>query len=280
MSTPGHRRSKRIAIANNKGGSGKTAITVNLAAAYAEQGLDVLVAEMDPQTNAGRRLAHQPDPARPTISEAIKADQQGCAGDAFADIGWPEPYSDRITLLPSRDDVENRVLEAAELGSVLRLGNALDGADDDFDLVLIDCPPNLGHLTQMALSAADYAVAVMDPELDGISGALKLGGFVTEKRRLLHNPNLAVAGYIVNRLDMRVGAHSFQAEEGIPDEFGDALILPYINERAVIKDAADNAPPVPVRLMGGRGPEVADAFKAVSKELAKRIGLKLPAEVG
>lgn len=277
MSTPD--RPKRVAFVNNKGGTGKTEKTINLAAAFAEQGLDVLVAEMDPQKNAGRRLAHSPDPSRPTISEAIKVAKPGCAVDAFAEIGWPAPYADHIMLLPSRDDVENRVLEAAELGAVHRLRDALEGADDDFDLVLIDCPPNLGHLTQMALAASDYAVAVMDPEVDGIQGAINLRNFVEEKRRHL-NPKLQIAGYIVNRLDLRVGAHTFQVNEGIPEEFGAELLTPFINERAVIKDAADNDPPVPVRLMGGRGIEVADATLQLSKALARRIGLKLPAEVG
>ncbi|MGW4639630.1 ParA family protein [Sphaerisporangium sp. NPDC004334] len=279
--TPPRRRARRIAVGNNKGGSGKTAVTVNLAAAFAEKGQDVLVVDLDPQGNAGRRLGHVEDPSnpQPTVSEAVKADAQGCAADAFADIGWPHPYSERITLLPSREDLENRTLEAGALGAVLRLATALDGADDEFDVVLIDCPPNLGHLTQLALAAADFVLCVMDAEYDGIDGAVKLRDFVNSKRKLLHNPSLEMAGYIVDRVDTRTGAHRFQVETTIPELFGDQMWQPVIPERVAIKDAADAAPPIPLRGLGRDGEEMATRFDQLATRLAVRVGLELPAAV-
>ncbi|MGW4410946.1 ParA family protein [Nonomuraea sp. NPDC004702] len=282
---PSRRRAKRVAVANNKGGTGKTSSTVNLAAALAEAGYNVLVVDLDPQGNAGRRLALATDYAQPTVSDVLKAlaerpeaDLEGCATDAFAEIGWPAPYSERITLLPSRPDLENRaMLEAGQLGAVHRLEVALDGADDEFDFVLIDCPPNLGHLTQLALAAADAALCVMDAEMDGMQGAMALRDFVASNRKKLGNPSLEVVGYIANRVDTRTGAHKFQVEESMPEIFGHDLWQPLLPERVAIKDAADAAPPRPLRALGREGEEMASRFDRLAARLAIRMGLEVPA---
>jgi chromosome partitioning protein len=279
------RQAKRVAVANNKGGTGKTSSTINLAAALAEANYNVLVIDLDPQGNAGRRLAYLADPAQPTVSDVLKAlaeqpdaNLEGCAADAFAEIGWPEPYNERITLLPSRTDLENRaMLEAGQLGAVHRLEVALDGADNEFDIVLIDCPPNLGHLTQLALAAADVTLCVMDPELDGIEGATALRDFVANNRKKLGNPSLVVVGYIVNRVDTRIGAHRFQVEESIPEAFGQDLWDPLLPERVAVKDAADADPPRPLRSLGRDGEEMATRFDKLAAQLASRVGLAVPA---
>ncbi|MEV4364585.1 ParA family protein [Nonomuraea sp. NPDC049625] len=282
--TQAQRRARRVAVANNKGGTGKTSSTINLAAALAEAGYNILVIDLDPQGNAGRRLAYLADPTQPTVSDVLKtlaeqpdADLEGCAADAFTEIGWPAPYNERITLLPSRTDLENRaMLEAGQLGAVHRLEVALDGADDEFDIVLIDCPPNLGHLTQLALAAADVTLCVMDPELDGIEGAMALRDFVTNNRKKLSNPSLEVVGYVVNRVDTRTGAHKFQVEESIPEAFGQDLWEPLLPERVAIKDAADADPPRPLRALGRDGEEMASRFDKLAAQLATRIGLGVP----
>ncbi|WP_344044212.1 ParA family protein, partial [Saccharothrix xinjiangensis] len=103
----------RVALGNNKGGSGKTAGTVNLAAALAERGLRVLVVDLDPQANASRRLGRRFDPTNPstTVSEAIQNAGQGVAADALVPCGWPDPYASRIDVIPARYDLENRISE-------------------------------------------------------------------------------------------------------------------------------------------------------------------------
>jgi chromosome partitioning protein len=285
MSIPRRRRSRRVAVANNKGGTGKTSAVVNLAAALAFLGLRVLVIDMDPQANAARRLGAQLLADQVTISDVLKAiaeqpdvDLAGCAADAFAEIGWPEPYNSLITLIPSRSDLENRALtEAGMLGAVQRLDIALEGADDDFDIVLIDCPPNLGHLTQMAIGASDGLLCVMDPEIDGIEGAIALRDFVTNNRRKLGKPDLLVFGYIVNKVDLRIGADKYQVEVNIPEIFGEGLMLPMLPLRAAIKDAADSDPPRPLRALGTAGAEMTDNYDRLAKKTAERAGIELPA---
>lgn len=234
----------RIAFGNNKGGTGKTTTTVNLAAGLAEHGRSVLVVDMDPQANASRRLGFRFDSSDPvpTISEAIKADTEGIAADVIAGIGWPEPYSERIDLVPSRFDLENRLSEAAVLGAISRLRKALAGVDDEYDFTLIDCPPSLGHLTQMSLCAANAAVCTLEPEYDAVEGAVRFRDFIDNQADELKNPDLTVIGYIVNRVRANLGAHDFQLE-GLPDLFGDR-VWGQLDERTAIKDAADAAAPL------------------------------------
>lgn len=263
---------RRIAVGNHKGGSGKTQTVTGLAAALAEQGRRVLVVDMDPQSNASRRLAASFDRAdpTPTTAEVVHDGSAGIAAQAVRPCGWPDPYAGLLDVLPARFDLDNRLSEAGIVGAVLRLSIALEGVDDEHDVTLIDCQPSLSHLTQLALAAAHYALAVVDPEYDGVDGALRYREFVTDPttRRGLGNPDLSWLGAIVNRFDRRVGAHTFQVE-GLADTFGADLVWsPHVPERAAAKDAADAA--LPLRLVGSpRGAELADIYSTLATRLVK-----------
>lgn len=239
----------RIAVGNHKGGSGKTASTVNLAAALAEAGHRVLVVDLDPQANASRRLGYRFDPLdpAPTISEAVHSAAEGVAARAVVHCGWPSPYRELIDLTPSRFDLENRIGEASQLGAVGRLTRALAGVDDEHTVTLIDLPPSLGHLTQLGLAAADLALCTVEPEYDSVEGAIRFRDFVTANAGELGG--VAMIGYLIGRVRAQVGAHAFQLD-GLAEEFGEALVWhPYIPERAAIKDAGDTG--VPLRKLGG-----------------------------
>lgn len=236
----------RVAIGNNKGGSGKTAATVNLAAALAETGHRVLVVDVDPQANASRRLRRPFDSSAPavTTAEVIHAGRDGVAADAIVASGWPAPYDELVSVIPSRWDLENRVSEAGTLGALARLDRALDGADDDFDVTLIDTPPSLGHLTQLGLAAADAALCCVEPEFDSIEGAVRFRDFIAAHHVELGMSRPGVLGVLVTRVRANVGAHGYQLE-GIEEVIGaDLLWTPHIPERAIFKDAADAASPL------------------------------------
>ncbi|WP_404974873.1 ParA family protein [[Kitasatospora] papulosa] len=260
----------RVALGNNKGGTGKTSSTINLAAALAEHGKRVLVVGMDPQMNAERRMGVHVDEDNPipTVSEAIKDGRAGVAIDAITDIKWPAPYNERIRVIPARYDLENRISEAAVLGAVSRLRTVLDGVDDDYDFTLIDCPPSLGHLTQMALCAADVAVVTLEPEYDAVASAVRFRDFIETQAAELKNPELAIIGYIVNRVRSNLGAHTFQLE-GLAERFGaDKVWEPYIAERTAIKDAADSE--TPLRLLGSGAPkDIAHDYRRLAGYLIK-----------
>ena len=159
-------------VANNKGGVGKTTVTVQLAAALARSGLEVLVVDMDPQANATRRLGVSWNPAAPvpTMSEVIKA---------------------------------------------------LDGWSERYDVVLIDTRPDLGHLVQMSLAAADTVLIVAAPEYDAVEAAVRVRDFVTEHSADLTNDGLAVGGVVVT-MRKPTAEHNFQLE-GLADTFGKSL---------------------------------------------------------
>lgn len=109
-----------------------------------------------------------------TAAEVVAANQKGCAADAIVGCRWVLPSApelvERIDLLPSRYDLEARVAEAGQLGSHERLDTALLGVAEDYDTVFLDCPPSLGHLTQLGLAAADTVVLVLRPEYDHLQG--------------------------------------------------------------------------------------------------------------
>jgi chromosome partitioning protein len=265
---------RRVVVGNHKGGSGKTAATVNLAAALAEAGKRVLVVDLDPQANASRRLAAGFDPAHPvlTTSEVLKDGSEGVAVQAIRPCGWPQPYADLIDVIPARYDLENRIAEAGTVGASLRLRRALDGADAGHDYTLMDCPPSLGHLTQNALAAAAFALGTVEPEFDSVEGALRYRDFIATKanREALGNLDLRLIGWIVSRVRVGVGAHAFQLD-GLADTFGLPMVwMPHVPERAAVKDAADAALPLralnttPGRQMAGLFTDLGDRLQAAA----------------
>lgn len=256
----------RIAIGNHKGGSGKSSSTVNLAAALAEAGHRVLVLDLDPQANASRRLGVNYHDPTVTTSEVVQAGTEGVAAQAIIPAEWPAPYREHIDLIPARFDLENRISEAAVIGAVGRLRRALSGADEDYAVTLIDCPPSLGHLTQLALAAADRALCTVEPEYDSVEGAIRYRDFVATNAGELGNPALVMLGYLVCRARPYVGAHAFQLD-GLAETFGaGAIWSPHVPERAAIKDAADSASPL--RVYGGSGArEMANLYADLAPRL-------------
>lgn len=107
--------------------------------------------------------------------------------------------------MPSRYTLEDRATEAGQRGAYRRLAKALKGADDHLDYTLIDCPPSLGHLTQMALAAAHHGLASTEPEHDSVEAAALYRDFVAASGEDLANPDLSFIGLIVSAYDMRVG---------------------------------------------------------------------------
>lgn len=216
-------------VANNKGGVAKSQLTVQLAAALARAGKRVLVVDLDPQANATRRLGIIWDPSAPipTVSEAIKADQAGAGEGAVIGCGWmddddqPTAEAELIDLIPSRPDLGNRETEAGVVGAARRLKKALSGWTDEYDAVLIDTPPSLGHLTQLAMAAADDVLIPVAADYDSVEGSHRVDDFVRVHGADLANPNLTVAGVVVTRYKKQL-EDEFQVA-GLIERFGDLV---------------------------------------------------------
>lgn len=255
---------RRVAIGNNKGGAKKTTTAIRLAEALAKQGSKVGVVDLDPQGNASRRLGWKDDPADPkvTTSEAIAASAEGVASQVWQPIGWTADYADRITLMPARYTLENRATEAGQTGAWRRLAKALSGADDHLDYVLIDCPPSLGHLTQMGLAAAHHALASTEAEHDSLQAAVRYRDFINVSKDDLANPGLNLIGLVVSAYDMRNAADVGQLE-GARAIFGEA-VWGVVPRRSVLKNADEYGQPLS---------EVRDSheIRAVYEVLAERF---------
>jgi chromosome partitioning protein len=261
---------QRVALVNNKGGVGKTTTTVRLAEGLAKAGHRVLVVDMDPQGNASRRLgwAYNLEDPQLTISEAIQADQAGAVAQVIQPIGWDVDYATRIALAPARLELENRMSEAGVVGAWRRLAKALEGADDHYAYTLIDCPPSLFHLTQMALAAADSVVIVTEPEYDSVEAAVRVRDFVRERAVELANPELTLDGVIVNAMQ-NLASHADQLAS-VREIFGPLVWDPVVRHRSLLVDAdGDEIPLTEVR--GEKAGEVRATYELLAQAMVKAV---------
>lgn len=235
-----------VAVANQKGGVGKTATTINLADALARNGHRVLVIDADPQANATSILDIELDDESRTLHDVLTAVATGHAGAGAlaAAIHPASPAWTGIDVIPSQRELASREADNSP-GREFHLRTAMDGAIEEYDVVLIDCPPSLGALTLSALTAATSVLIVTEPRASSVDGVAELAVTIDTVRRY-YNEELTTAGILINRwrsdrLDRAVWGQELAAI------YGAAMIDHPLPEREVVAVAATNHVPVPKR---------------------------------
>jgi chromosome partitioning protein len=245
-----------IAVLSQKGGTGKTTAVRTLTDVFRRIDLSVLAVDLDPQGNLSDYFDVDPE-ASPTIGDVL-------AGRAKA----REAVHDGI--VPANLGLaEAELMLGGKMGRELTLKKALRDVKNDYDLILIDCPPSLGLLTVNALVASDYALLSAEAQyfaLQGVEQALE----VIELARENLNQELEWLGVVLNIADMRT-RHSREAFDSLREHFGEKLLDTTIRASIAYAESAERA----LTILDYR-PDLASDYVDVADELLRRLGLGEP----
>ena len=249
---------KIVAIANQKGGVGKTTTSVNLTAALAGLGKKVLLVDFDPQGNSTSGMGVSKR-SRPTAHDVVLGD--AAARDAVIRLpyGW---------LLPANTDLSGAEVELTNLPRrEYRLREALEEIRDDYDYIFIDCPPSLGLLTLNAFTAADSLLVPLQCEYYAMEGLADLTTSVKLANKRL-NKNLYIEGILLTMYDARLN-FSAQVAEELRNYFGDRVYDAVIPRNVRLAEAPSHGRPVTAYDPASKGSR---AYKAAAAEFLRRQG--------
>lgn len=252
-----------VAMANQKGGVGKTTTTINLGAALAERGHRVLLVDMDPQGSLGVGLGAEPHALAATIYNLLMQEDGVALDDTLV-----ETSVDGLHLLPANIDLAAaELLLVQEVAREQALSRVLERLRYRYDRILIDCPPSLGLLTVNGLTAADGVIVPLECEYFALRG-MSLLMQTLERVRSRLNPELELEGIVATMFDGRT-LHQREVLDRVREAFGDTVFTTTINKTIRFAEAPVAGEPILSYASRSLG-------SAAYRELAKEVEAREP----
>ncbi|MCW3027030.1 MAG: Cobyrinic acid ac-diamide synthase [Solirubrobacterales bacterium] len=243
--------SQTIAVLSQKGGTGKTTTVRTLADALRRSGVRTLAVDLDPQGNLSDYFDLPPD-VEPTIADVLSG--RASAADAVHE-----------ELIPANLSLaEAELMLGGKMGRELTLRRVLSALPEEYEVILIDCPPSLGLLTINALVAADWALITAEAQyfaLQGVEQAME----VVELARDSLNPKLTLLGVLLNLADMRT-VHSREALVSLKERFGEQVFDTVIRASIAYAESAERA-----RSILDHRPDLGADYVGLADEILARL---------